>query len=118
MSSSTTSSQVVGLLTIGTASHRKYNLGIKIPTFELSQKFANKYNLVQRKSISQSRPGGAVVKFQPKFVIDASWPVNAEKADFAIQSIVDCIGGALRSGKLVNIDFGIGVLVGENNVCR
>ena len=59
-----------------------------------------------------------MVKFHPKFIIDPSWPVNAEKVDFAVQSIVDCIGVVLRSGRLVKIDFGIGVLVGENNVCR
>ena len=109
----------VNIMGIGVASHRSFNLGIKIPTFELSAKFAFKYNLVQPKSISNSRPTVATtVKLHAKELMSPGWKVNEEKIDFALQSLVACIGETLKSGRSVNIDFGIGVLVGENNICN
>jgi hypothetical protein len=46
----------VNIIGIGVASHRTFNLGIKIPVFDISQKFAVKYDLVQPKTISNGRP--------------------------------------------------------------
>lgn len=128
-SSSTSSSQQISLLSIGTASHRTFNLGIKIPTFELSQKFALKHNLVQQKSISQTRSSSThsaasnpTLKFNVKEVIDSKWKatgapgfINEEKLTYATESLSNQIGAALSTGKHVRIDFGIGTLVGVNN---
>ncbi|GMH83681.1 hypothetical protein TrST_g5859 [Triparma strigata] len=119
-STSSSSSHQISLLSIGTASHRTFNLGIKIPTFELSQKFALKHNLVQQKSISQTRPtkSSSSVKFNVKEIIDSKWRaegVNEEKLSFATESLANRIGSALATGKHVRIDFGVGVLVGMNN---
>lgn len=108
----------VNILGIGVASHRTFNLGIKIPVFDLSKKFAQKYDLVQPKSISNGRPApSSTLKINIKDLVDPSWNMNIEKAEFAIQSLVECIGRALKSGRLVNVDFGIGSFTGEKKVC-
>ena len=109
----------VNIIGIGVASHRTFNLGIKIPVFDLSQKFAVKYDLVQPKTISNGRPSqSSTLKIRAKDLIDPSWNVNVEKAEFAMQSLVECIGTALKSGRPVKIDFGIGTLDGNNSVCN
>jgi hypothetical protein len=54
------------LLGFGHASHRRFNLGILIPTFSLSKKFSSKHSLIQRRGVDAAPQGSNGGKWRPE----------------------------------------------------
>ncbi|GMI24163.1 hypothetical protein TeGR_g1942 [Tetraparma gracilis] len=110
------------LLGFGHASHRRFNLGILIPTFSLSKKFSSKHSLIQRRGVDAAPQGSNGGKWRPEdawsekmaTVPGRKGRLSKAQVDFMLASLVEQAGKAMASGNRVELELGVGVLECEN----
>jgi hypothetical protein len=110
--------QVPGL---GVLSFRLFPLGIRIPTFELSEAYLDHHGLSQEQNFSSRQVHnageGPPVRFDARLIADAAG-LSAACAAFAIDSVLYSIGVAAASGCTLWIDFRVGVLAGRRRFLK
>jgi hypothetical protein len=110
--------QVPGL---GVLSFRLFPLGIRIPTFELSEAYLDHHGLSQEQNFSSRQVHnageGPPVRFDAKLIADAAG-LSAACTAFAIDSVLHSIGVAAATGCTLWIDFRVGVLAGRRRFLK